>query len=714
MYIQCFGQGSHRVLGVCRSIAPKKVAQYGGERQSALCEQLLHLPIHGRALASQAIQSDARSLLAKLQVLSRQSSPSKDEAAAVCDTIATFTATEAHQLSVVLAQFGLRNTLILDTLASHALRGMVSYSPYLLCGLANSFARNRYLHRPLMDAIAIHVANASDALSPVDIAGYAELAYNPRNNLLELCAERLQKTYLEVGAPNCASIMNSYARLSECNPAVFHCLSRAIVHAQPETFEVHNISIIMNSYAKCAACVTGASSLEEIFFLNSSKGASLLRRAFCVPVTLNGWDSEISRPFWQLSPYFLTELPGQCGPTTAIMILNALRAQGLEAAVSSTYSSHFGNYSQEYHYWDSKNLWSANKHCVKEHTTPWEGSLEQVAALMTCHGAAAKSVEANSSSLAEFRATIKKAFGDELEAVSFVAINFNRQTLRQRGDGVGHHSPIGAYDEETDRVLVLDVARYKYPPWWAALSDVFAAMQSYVPGFFSTPRGYIEVGMPKSEGILAVRKSQTMHLLGDYLVDRVDELSPQNVSNVVHAFSRLSCYNLPLFQNLVKRVDGSDLYLFGMWLQVPRPGALPLELRRQNCQARAAYSLATFRGQPLVEACAACGEWTASWCEGRYLREERSAEKPLPYRALCTACDQLHLVCDLCTDQQISWADGNAAATGGLGHVEEEPKIQITGYWTEDGTFVPADDELHLIPNTDGSPDCGAPGEPTA
>ena len=64
---------------------------------------------------------------------------------------------------------------------------------------------------------------------------------------------------------------------------------------------------------------------------------------------------------------------------------------------------------EEYHYWDSKNLWSANKHCVEAATTPWEGSLEQVgplgagaaphfsvmvvpkvAALMTCHGAAAK------------------------------------------------------------------------------------------------------------------------------------------------------------------------------------------------------------------------------------------------------------------------------------------------------------------------------------
>lgn len=35
---------------------------------------------------------------------------------------------------------------------------------------------------------------------------------------------------------------------------------------------------------------------------------------------------------------------------------------------------------------------------------------------------------------------------------------------QQRG-GVGHHSPIGAYDETTDRVLVLDVARRQAGDW---------------------------------------------------------------------------------------------------------------------------------------------------------------------------------------------------------------------------------------------------------
>lgn len=83
---------------------------------------------------------------------------------------------------------------------------------------------------------------------------------------------------------------------------------------------------------------------------------------------------------------------------------------------------------------------------------------------------------------------------------------------------------------------------------------------------------------------LFVRGDQkSIHLGG--ILGRVTQLSPQNVSNVVHAFSRVSCqqlrqasnsamvqpwvlykvlmlfscqgYNLPLFQNLVSRVESS-------------------------------------------------------------------------------------------------------------------------------------------------------------
>ena len=43
---------------------------------------------------------------------------------------------------------------------------------------------------------------------------------------------------------------------------------------------------------------------------------------FAIPGHAVSHDEQIGaanpRPFWQLSPYFLTELPGQCGPTTAV------------------------------------------------------------------------------------------------------------------------------------------------------------------------------------------------------------------------------------------------------------------------------------------------------------------------------------------------------------------------------------------------------------
>eukprot|EP00435_Cladocopium_sp_Y103_P037950 s1516_g10.t1 len=78
----------------------------------------------------------------------------------------------------------------------------------------------------------------------------------------------------------------------------------------------------------------------------------------------------------------------------------------------------------------------------------------------------------------------------------------------------------------------------------------------------------------------------------------------------------------------------------GRWLQVPFPGQLPKEIRLRDPGARAAFTLATFQNADFVEACACCGLWTASWCEGCYLRESRAASGPIEYSPLCTDCDQ--------------------------------------------------------------------------
>ncbi|MFC3231287.1 phytochelatin synthase family protein [Marinibaculum pumilum] len=69
------------------------------------------------------------------------------------------------------------------------------------------------------------------------------------------------------------------------------------------------------------------------------------------------------------------------------------------------------------------------------------------------------------------RAAIKAALADRNSR--FVA-NYSRKALGQEGDG--HISPVAAYDSATDSVLILDVAKYKYPPVWIEVEMFHAAM----------------------------------------------------------------------------------------------------------------------------------------------------------------------------------------------------------------------------------------------
>ena len=47
--------------------------------------------------------------------------------------------------------------------------------------------------------------------------------------------------------------------------------------------------------------------------------------------------------------------------------------------------------------------------------------------------------------------------------------------------GDGHFSPVGGYHPEKDLVLILDTARFKYPPHWVKLSTLCDAMRALDP-----------------------------------------------------------------------------------------------------------------------------------------------------------------------------------------------------------------------------------------
>ena len=106
---------------------------------------------------------------------------------------------------------------------------------------------------------------------------------------------------------------------------------------------------------------------------------------------------------------------------------------------------------------------------LKEHGT----TLEMVAGLAICQGVRVDVRHADDSD----ENTLRTAIIDSATRAEgpIVIASYGRAALGQTGDG--HFSPIAGWHRERDLVLILDVARFKYPPHWVSVSRLFDAMR---------------------------------------------------------------------------------------------------------------------------------------------------------------------------------------------------------------------------------------------
>ena len=115
-------------------------------------------------------------------------------------------------------------------------------------------------------------------------------------------------------------------------------------------------------------------------------------------------------------------------------------------------------------------------------------TLDQLAALLRTFAIRAEVHHAADSRVEDFRSIASRALAAKGH---YVLVNYLRRTLgEERG---GHISPLAAYDAETDRFLILDVARYKYPPVWATAADLFAAMNTPDADNGNRTRGFVVI-----------------------------------------------------------------------------------------------------------------------------------------------------------------------------------------------------------------------------
>jgi hypothetical protein len=189
-------------------------------------------------------------------------------------------------------------------------------------------------------------------------------------------------------------------------------------------------------------------------------------------------DSDALEAFVPLSANFVTQKnQAYCGVASIVMVLNALQ---LPAPAVPEY--------EPYRTFTQDNALDAttDKILPREVLAEQGMTLDELGALLAAHQLEVEVHHAAEATLETFRASARDHLGRERH---FVVVNYLRKAIGQETGG--HISPLAAYDAETDRFLILDVSRYKYPPVWVWAADLFKAMDTVDKDNQNKTRGYV-------------------------------------------------------------------------------------------------------------------------------------------------------------------------------------------------------------------------------
>ena len=167
--------------------------------------------------------------------------------------------------------------------------------------------------------------------------------------------------------------------------------------------------------------------------------------------------------YWQLIPVFAVQnTQTYCSVASAITVLNAMP---IKKPVDPAYAP--------YAYFTQSNYFTPEViKVISPQTVLAQGmTRDEMAETLARHGARTKSIAGDTLDGAALRTLLQKALGDDGQ---FVLANYLRATLGQVGGG--HWSVLAAYDAQSDSVLILDVAKYKYAPAWVGISTLQKAI----------------------------------------------------------------------------------------------------------------------------------------------------------------------------------------------------------------------------------------------
>lgn len=185
------------------------------------------------------------------------------------------------------------------------------------------------------------------------------------------------------------------------------------------------------------------------------------------------WDSEAGKTlraripadadYWLLSTTFAVQsTQTYCSVASAITVLNAMP---VKKPIDPAYAP--------FAYFTQSNYFTPDVIKVISPQTVLSMGMtrEQMAETLTLQGVKVKTIAGDTLNDEGLRTLLRKTLGDDGQ---FVLVNYLRANLGQVGGG--HWSVLAAFDAQSDSVLILDVAKYKYAPVWVGISTLRQAI----------------------------------------------------------------------------------------------------------------------------------------------------------------------------------------------------------------------------------------------
>lgn len=204
--------------------------------------------------------------------------------------------------------------------------------------------------------------------------------------------------------------------------------------------------------------------------------------------------SQYKKDFFPLANHFESQANRiYCGPTTAVIVLNALRVKDKKvladedqrilnskerAYLPKKYNPLFKRYTQNNVFLvegaKAKEI-VLGKPQGKDQKKDFGFQLRQYNKLLKAHNLKTQmTIVDEKASADKMRASFLKNLNSTND---YIIVNYSRKALGQKGGG--HISPVAAYDKKSDSFLIMDVNPNKAPWAWVKSIDLFNSMKTY-------------------------------------------------------------------------------------------------------------------------------------------------------------------------------------------------------------------------------------------